>query len=120
MEPRDGLLEMELRQTPDGSVVSVRGDIDVATARGFEVEFTRTLPSIRDGRVILDMAGLGSLDDAGIHALTRAAERAERHHVRVVVRNFLVRPIPQKDSQDVDIFELLSTLHVRIPSAITR
>ena len=40
--------------------------------------------------------------------------------MRVVVRNFLARPIPQKDRQDVDIFELLSMLHVRIPSAITR
>jgi len=111
---------MSLRQTPDGPVFNLCGDLDIATAQDFEIEFARSLALIEDGRVIVDMAGLGSLDGSGIHALTRAAERAERHHVSVVVRNFLAHQLPQKDREVFDIFELLSMLNVQIPSSAPR
>jgi anti-anti-sigma factor len=58
-------------QWDDGTAtVTVRGEIDVATAE----TFYRQLASVADGgprRVVIDLAGVGFLDSSGLRAFVR-------------------------------------------------
>ncbi len=54
-------------------VVSARGEIDLATAPALRDEVLRRL---RQGHVVLDLAGVSFFDSAGLHALVASHRRA--------------------------------------------
>jgi anti-sigma B factor antagonist len=68
---------MATKQLGNGTpVVSVVGELDLATAQVFE----RTLPDVTEagtGEMILDLTGCSFLDSTGLRALVAARERLE-------------------------------------------
>jgi anti-anti-sigma factor len=103
------VLDIALNHSADGVVLSLHGDVDATTGPVLEREFARTLALVGEGRLIVDMAGVGSLDACGIRALTGVARRAERHGVCVVVRNFR-----RTDPRVFDVVELATMLAIEV------
>jgi anti-sigma B factor antagonist len=77
----------------DGVVVSVRGDVDVATAPALRAELHQAIGA--DGsRVIIDVSGMDFIDSAGLGVLVGALKRAREADVVLVLRG--VQSSPRK------------------------
>jgi anti-anti-sigma factor len=68
-------LEIIRQNRADGMTLTVRGEIDLASAPALEREL-RDVES-RARRIVLDLAGLEFMDSSGLHALIDAQRRAE-------------------------------------------
>jgi anti-sigma B factor antagonist len=82
------------RETTDTTtVVSVRGDVDVATSPQLRAE----LQSAIDGgakEVVVDVTGMDFIDSAGLGVLIGALKRAREANAGLVLRG--VQPSPRK------------------------
>lgn len=92
-EPGD--LEFAITRETKGTttVVSVRGDVDVATSPQLRAE----LQSAIDGgaeEVVVDVSEMDFIDSAGLGVLIGALKRAREANARLVLRG--VQPSPRK------------------------
>ena len=106
-----GPLEIALQHTDDGAVLSLIGDVNSATVEPLTKDFDRAVALIGNGRLVVDLEGLQFHDAAGLGALARSVERAERHGVTIVLRNLRVL-----DTRLYEILELGSVLRLPLPS----
>ncbi|MEU4625686.1 STAS domain-containing protein [Actinoplanes sp. NPDC023801] len=81
---------MKITTSHDGDRVTrlvVTGDLDMATVPGLDEAVAAALTGNRPHRLVIDLAGLDFCDSAGIHALTRARDSAQRRAAGFVVTN---------------------------------
>jgi anti-anti-sigma factor len=70
-------LELGFQRTADGqAMVSVHGELDIATAEQAHAYLRRILDGEKKGKVILNLAGLAFCDAAGLGVLAKAANHA--------------------------------------------
>lgn len=72
------------RPTPDCVVLSVSGEIDLATAPELESTMLSELTA-RPARMVLDLSDVLFFGSLGLAALIRAASTAEEHQVRLAL-----------------------------------
>jgi anti-anti-sigma factor len=81
------LIEITRRDTAEGLVIRVAGDIDLSSAPTFRAELEAAITA-NHGALIVDLGDVSFMDSAGVEALVRARERAgERLHLRTVQRS---------------------------------
>jgi anti-anti-sigma factor len=69
----------------DGAVrVSLRGELDLASARQMEERFT-SIDEQGPSRVVVDLAGLAFMDSSGLRALLLVDARAREHGYELVL-----------------------------------
>jgi anti-anti-sigma factor len=73
--PVPGPLRIVSRQDDDGVVISLSGELDLASAPDLERELQEAEAG-RPARVLIDLRGLAFMDSTGLQALLRARERA--------------------------------------------
>ncbi|MEU6827033.1 STAS domain-containing protein [Nocardia beijingensis] len=85
-------LEVEVRSADDTVVVSVHGEIDMASAPRLQSALDEAL---RDapGAVVVDMTNVGFLGSAGLSVLLAASEATGSGGLRVVPSDAARRPI---------------------------
>ncbi|CAN5815812.1 hypothetical protein BH24ACT5_BH24ACT5_20880 [soil metagenome] len=72
--------------TVDGvAMLTLTGDLDLATAPELQNAITRLLDTHRDERVAIDLDGVDALDDVGLGLVLGAAGRARQQGGDVVV-----------------------------------
>ena len=71
--PLDGLLRLAVQENPSATVISVEGELDMASAP----ELERLLDGQR-GPVLLDLRSLHFIDSSGLRLLVGAEERSRR------------------------------------------
>jgi anti-anti-sigma factor len=72
--------------TTDGWLITVTGEVDMATAP----EFAETVTECATGSVTVDFAGVTFMDSSGVTALLMACERLERRGSTLTLQS--VRP----------------------------
>ena len=80
----DGPIQATVEGSFDGAgvaLVSVRGDLDLATVPGVEAELEVFVQAATD-RLVLDMSGVTFMDSSGVAMLLRAAGRVAYIEVR--------------------------------------
>ncbi len=84
----DGRLECEVADVRTGEVraVTVRGEVDLATATDLESVVRTALEEAPDG-VVLDLAQLTFIDSSGLRALVALAKDAESLGTSLALRN---------------------------------
>ena len=82
--PEPGRLTIQRRNEADRVVLTIRGEIDMASGATLARElYAAERPLLR--RLVLDLAALDSIDSTGIHVLLHAQGRAESNgHVLVL------------------------------------
>jgi anti-sigma B factor antagonist len=83
--PVPGALTIQSRREGDVLLVSLAGELDLASAPDLERELQageNTGPS----RVVIDLGGLGFMDSTGLQALLRARERANEAGYALALR----------------------------------
>lgn len=70
--------QLEITESAEGEslILSVRGELDIATARLLDRRLSTLLGAHR--QVVLDLAELSFIDSTGLAVLVRAAQAAER------------------------------------------
>jgi anti-sigma B factor antagonist len=81
----DSNLSVDVRDEPDAMVLTVSGELDMASSPRLAGALDR-LDSIQRP-LILDLAGLEFIDVTGLHVLLQARERAERTGVEFTLVN---------------------------------
>lgn len=67
-------LQIEVRREPDRAVVSLHGELDLASAPLLQSEI-ESIPS-DDGALVLDLEGLEFIDSTGLRIILAAHERS--------------------------------------------
>jgi anti-sigma B factor antagonist len=81
------LIEITRRDTAEGLVIRVAGDIDLSSAPTFRAELDAAITA-NHAALIVDLSEVSFMDSSGVEALVRARERAgERLHLRTVHRS---------------------------------
>jgi anti-sigma B factor antagonist len=81
------LIEITRRDTAEGLVIRVAGEIDLSSAPTFRAELDAAITASH-GPLILDLGDVSFMDSTGVEALVRARERAgERLRLRTVHRS---------------------------------
>ncbi|MGZ4178945.1 MAG: STAS domain-containing protein [Solirubrobacteraceae bacterium] len=70
---RSRVLEVQVVADRGGSWVSVRGDLDIATADRLRHALREAASGARQGRLTLDLSGVAFIDARGVHELLDAA-----------------------------------------------
>jgi anti-sigma B factor antagonist len=83
--PAPGPLRIESRREGDAMVISLNGELDLASAPDLEREL-RDAEAGEPARVVIDLKGLGFMDSTGLQALLRARERAGSSQYELVLR----------------------------------
>lgn len=81
----DSYLSVDVRDGPDATVLTVSGELDMASSPSL-AEALHRLDSTRRP-LILDLAGLEFIDLAGLHVLLEASERARRSGIGLSLVN---------------------------------
>ncbi|UTI65192.1 STAS domain-containing protein [Paraconexibacter antarcticus] len=76
---------LDFRHPPDGTVVTVRGDVDSANANALLAAIERRLFTGRDARAILDISDVDYFDSAGVNLVFRLARRLAGYGSELVV-----------------------------------
>jgi anti-sigma B factor antagonist len=80
----EAIFEVETRATLDGTIVTVAGDVDLATSPDLQ----QALDTITEGDVHLDLGGVDFMDSTGLRVLLgaskAAAERGSTVHLHAV------------------------------------
>jgi anti-sigma B factor antagonist len=79
-----GQLTIASRRDGDDVVVTLCGEIDIASAPALEGEL-RAAERSRPRRIVLDLAALDFIDSTGIHLLTDAHQRADANGHQLVL-----------------------------------
>ena len=74
-EPLPGQLVVDTRDEGDTSVLTLSGELDLASTPVLEREL-EALESAGATKILIDLAGVGFMDSTGLQALLRARERA--------------------------------------------
>jgi anti-sigma B factor antagonist len=77
-------LTIERRDEANGVLLTIRGEIDIASAPALEREL-RDAESASPGRIVLNLADLEFLDSTGVGALIQAQARSASSGHRLVV-----------------------------------
>lgn len=83
---RPGQLTIERRTEADGVILSIRGEIDIASAPALERELHGAERPLL-GRIVLDLAELDFIDSTGIRVLLNAQKRAESNGHLLFITN---------------------------------
>ncbi len=78
MEPQ---FDLSVRELPGVHIVALRGELDMATAKGL----AESLTAIAGSMVVVDLAGLTFVDTSGITALVIARNQITRDGDRLVL-----------------------------------
>ncbi len=80
MEQDEPTFEVEVRADPAGTVVTPRGELDMATA-----DELRAALDAAQGPLTLDLSGLRFLDTSGLRLVLETAEQARRDRRELTV-----------------------------------
>src|SRR5690348_11358083 len=80
-----GYLSVEVRDEPDATVLTVSGELDMASSPRLAYALSRLHPTPR--ALIVDLAGLEFIDATGLRVLLQAREQTEAAGVRLTVVN---------------------------------
>jgi anti-anti-sigma factor len=83
--PAPGELVVDIKTESDAIVVSLTGELDLATVEIFE-RHLREAQSTRPAKLIVDLTGLGFMDSTGLQTLLRARERANETDYELALR----------------------------------
>jgi anti-sigma B factor antagonist len=85
----DEVLRIEVEDTGDEVVVSVAGEIDVATCLRLEQAATDAIAvaADRSGGVVLDLSEVGFIDSSGLRVLIGVRQLAETEQVPMALRS---------------------------------
>lgn len=83
--PAPGELAIEVTREADAVVVSLSGELDLATAEMFERRL-REAELAGPRKLVVDLAALGFMDSTGLQALLRARERADGNGYHLALR----------------------------------
>lgn len=78
-------LNVDVRDEPDATVLTVSGELDMASSPRLAEAFRRLHPAARP--LIVDLGGLEFIDVTGLHVLLEARERTRQAGVRLTVVN---------------------------------
>jgi anti-sigma B factor antagonist len=90
-DPDGYVLEREVRETPAGIELTLRGEIDMSTAPSLLQECRALLCQPRTQALIVDMAGVSFMDSSGISALIEARRLALERRAQ-----FKLRAVPEQ------------------------
>jgi anti-anti-sigma factor len=82
--PKPGGLEITSVSVDGGVSVSLRGELDLASARQMEEHFS-SIEEQRPARVVVDLAGLAFIDSSGLRVLLLADARAKERGYELVL-----------------------------------
>ncbi len=83
--PAPGELAVEIKREAESVVVSLTGELDLATVETFDRRL-REAESTRPARLVVDLAALGFMDSTGLQTLLRASERASTADYELALR----------------------------------
>ncbi len=83
--PLPGPLRIESRRDGDTTVITLGGELDLASAPELEREL-RDAEGTGPARVVIDLRELGFMDSTGLQALLRARERASSNTYELMLR----------------------------------
>ena len=83
--PVPGQLVIEKRREDDAVVLTLSGELDLASAPTLEREL-REAEATSPTRLVIDLAGLAFMDSTGLQALLRARERANSNDHQLSLR----------------------------------
>lgn len=75
----------DFHHPPDGTVVTVRGDVDSANAAALLAAIERRIFAGHDARAILDISGVDYFDSAGVNLVFRLARQLAGYGGELVV-----------------------------------
>lgn len=78
-------LRIECRRDGEAVVVTLGGELDLASAPELEREL-REAEAANPARVVIDLSGLGFMDSTGLQALLRTRERAHAGAYELALR----------------------------------
>lgn len=77
-------LSVDVRDEPDATVLTVSGELDMASSP----KLAQALDQLRPTRpLVLDLGGLEFIDVTGLHVLLQASQRTEQEGFRLTVVN---------------------------------
>jgi anti-sigma B factor antagonist len=100
--PPPGRLQISSDSQSDATVVTLAGELDIASAPSFERALDALLPADARRRLVIDLSRLDFMDSTGLRALLLARQRAEANDAEL-----LLRPGPRQVQR---VFELSGTL----------
>ena len=71
-------LDITVEPGPTGATIAVTGELDMSTADRLVTTVTDALSGDADGRLSVDLSGVGFCDSAGIRALVRLRKVADQ------------------------------------------
>lgn len=83
--PAPGQLAIEIKREAESVVVSLLGELDLATVETFERRL-REAESAHPARLVVDLGTLAFMDSTGLQTLLRAAERAHSSEYELALR----------------------------------
>lgn len=81
----DCYLSVDVRDEPDATVLTVSGELDMASSPQLADALDRLQPTTRP--LVLDLGGLEFIDLTGLHVLLEASQRAQQAGLRLTVVN---------------------------------
>ncbi len=85
VEENDELLAVDLTLVDGDAIVVVTGELDPHTVPRFE-EAIAEATTAADGRVVLDLAGVGFMDSSGLRVVLAAHEDLAGRGIQMVLR----------------------------------
>jgi anti-sigma B factor antagonist len=95
-------LQISSDSQSDATVLTLAGELDIASAPSFERALDGLPPAGVQRRLVIDLSGLAFMDSTGLRALLLARQRAEANDTEL-----LLRPGPRQVQR---VFELSGTL----------
>lgn len=81
----ESYLNVDVRDEPDATVLTVRGELDMASSPQLAETLDRFDPTERP--LVVDLGGLEFIDMTGLHVLLRARERIQQTGAKLTVVN---------------------------------
>ncbi|MDQ6841457.1 MAG: STAS domain-containing protein [Actinomycetota bacterium] len=83
--PAPGQLAIEVKRDAESIVVSLTGELDLATVEAFD-RTLREAEAASPARLVVDLGRLAFMDSTGLQTLLRAAERAHSSEYQLALR----------------------------------
>jgi anti-anti-sigma factor len=101
-------MDVELERLTAGTVVRIRGEVDLATSPKLDVTFSQLEPP--DGVVVIDLSGVTFIDSSGLNALVQLRQRFAKQDLDHNLRLVVTRPAT------IRVFEVTGLLSVFVVS----